>query len=226
MQVTARNDRSVVLSGGAREPMRELNRVRIVESGEPLVDIREWCPSVTVLDKARPFLRRSVAEMLEAAATKIPAEFRLRLSTALRTIDDQRRHWDGYYARTRAEHPDWPVSALHRAVNRFFAPTDQPAPPGHCTGGAVDVHLLGPDGELLDMITPLTGWDAARTWHDGISDQARRNRMLMVDAMLSVGFSNCREEYWHYSYGDSAWAVRVGSVSCPYGLVWPPTHVH
>jgi D-alanyl-D-alanine dipeptidase len=46
--------------------------------------------------------------------------------------------------------------------------------------------------------------------------------MLMVQAMLGAGFSNCRDEYWHYSYGDSAWAVRVGSRECSYGLVKPP----
>ena len=46
--------------------------------------------------------------------------------------------------------------------------------------------------------------------------------MVMVEAMLGAGFSNCSDEYWHYSYGDSAWAVRVGETNCPYGLVFPP----
>jgi D-alanyl-D-alanine dipeptidase len=40
--------------------------------------------------------------------------------------------------------------------------------------------------------------------------------------MLDVGFSNCRDEYWHYSFGDSAWAVRIGASECPYGLALPP----
>jgi zinc D-Ala-D-Ala dipeptidase len=34
--------------------------------------------------------------------------------------------------------------------------------------------------------------------------------------------SNCRDEYWHWSYGDSAWAVRVGAVEACYGLIEPP----
>src|SRR5262249_28504890 len=33
---------------------------------------------------------------------------------------------------------------------------------------------------------------------------------------------NCRDEFWHYSWGDSAWAVRVGESECPYGWAHPP----
>lgn len=207
---------------GAPEPIRALNRVRIVETGEPLVDIRAACPNIIVADKTHPYLRQTVAEMLNTAAGKLPAELRLRVTTALRTIDEQRRHWDGYYARLRAEHPMWSEAVLRRATNRYFAPTDQPAPPGHCTGGAVDVQLLGPDGEPLDMTSPLSNWEAAYTWTDRISEIARRNRSIMVEAMLDAGFSNCREEFWHYSYGDSAWAVRTERTECPYGLVTLP----
>jgi D-alanyl-D-alanine dipeptidase len=36
--------------------------------------------------------------------------------------------------------------------------------------------------------------------------------------MLGAGFSNCRDEWWHYSYGDAAWAVRTGRKTCVYGL--------
>jgi len=44
--------------------------------------------------------------------------------------------------------------------------------------------------------------------------------MRLVDAMLSVGFSNCRDEWWHYSYGDAGWAVRMGETECRYGIAY------
>ena len=72
------------------------------------------------------------------------------------------------------------------------------------------------------MIAPTEGWQAAATWSDKIGPEAKRNRMLMVEAMLGAGFSNCRDEYWHYSWGDSGWAVRHGEKECPYGWAHPP----
>ena len=45
-------------------------------------------------------------------------------------------------------------------------------------------------------------------------------------AMLGVGFSNCRDEWWHYSYGDAGWAVRTGSSTCPYGLAQLPHELY
>jgi len=43
--------------------------------------------------------------------------------------------------------------------------------------------------------------------------------MLLVETMLEAGFSNCRDEWWHYSYGDAGWAVRTGRDSCIYGMI-------
>ncbi len=210
---------------GAPEPIAALNRVKIRETGEPLVNIREFCPHVEVPEKVCPYLRETVAQMLNRAASTLPAGYRFRVSTALRTLSMQRSGWDSFFQKMKEEHPGWPLSALKRATNRYFAPYDQPAPPGHCTGAAVDVILLGPDGEPADVTSPTEGWQAAYTWSDLISPEAKHNRMVLVDAMLGAGFSNCRDEYWHYSYGDSAWAVRVGEHECPYGLVEAPVRV-
>lgn len=216
---------------GAPEPIAALNRVTIREYAvphdrrEPLVDIRVACPDVVVLPHACPYLRETVAGMVNAAQSALPNGYRLQVSTALRTLAMQSANWNGYYGQMRAENPTWPTSALRRATNKFHAPYDQKAPPGHCTGGAVDVLLLDAAGELLDLTSPLAFWDGAYTWTDKISLEAKANRMILVEAMLSAGFSNCRDEYWHYSWGDSAWAVRRGETNCPYGWAHAPVAV-
>jgi D-alanyl-D-alanine dipeptidase len=213
---------------GAPEPIAALNRVRIVEYAHPweereaLVDIRATCPGVVLAERICPYLRRTVADRLNRAQDSLPAGYRLKVGTALRTLAMQQGGWDGYHKRMREEHPGWPLSALRRATNKYFAPYDQKAPPGHCTGGAVDVGLLDPEGAALDMVAPTQGWEGAYTWSDRISPEAKANRMRMVEAMLEAGFSNCRDEFWHYSWGDSAWAVRVGERECPYGWAHPP----
>jgi len=204
---------------GTPEPIAALNKVPLRECGEPLVDIRKACPRVRVARKCIPFLRATVAEMLNRAQESLPAGYRLRVTTAYRTLDMQREHYERYFNQLREQHPEWSYATLRRMTNRFFAPVDQKAPPGHCTGGAVDVQLLLPNGKAADVTSPFTGWQAAPTWIEGLTPEAHRNRMILVEAMLGAGFSNCRDEFWHYSYGDSAWAVRVGAPYCIYGLI-------
>ncbi len=217
-----------IVKQGAPEPIAALNRIRILEQAlpwaqrEPLVDVRVACPDVVWSSHVCPYLRRSVAEMVNKAQSSLPAGHRLRAGTALRTLSMQSGGWDGFFRRMKEEHPAWPLSALRRATNKYFAPYDQPAPPGHCTGGAIDVGINAPDGSALDMTAPTKGWEAAYTWSDLLSPESKANRMMMVEAMLGAGFSNCRDEYWHYSYGDSAWSVRVGEKECPYGWAHPP----
>lgn len=225
---TGRKRGGSVILQGAPEPIAALNRIPITEylqpydTREPLVDVRHHCPNIQLTDRVCPYLRRHVADMLNRANLSLPAGHVLRAGTCLRTLTMQKDGYDRYYGKVREAHPGWPLSALKRAVNKYFAPYDQPAPPGHCTGAAIDVAILGPDGEPLDVLGSTVGWEAAYTWSDKIGDAARVNRMLMVDAMLGAGFSNCRDEYWHYSWGDSAWAVRSGASECPYGWVYPP----
>jgi zinc D-Ala-D-Ala dipeptidase len=130
-------------------------------------------------------------------------------------------YWHNYN-RLKTEKPHLPTSALRRITNKYFAPPDAKAPPGHTTGGAVDVGLVGPDFHQLDMIAPTQGWDAAYTWSSLLGEESLRNLMMLIEALLSVGFSNCRDEWWHWSYGDNAWSVRTGCAVAMYGLIAPP----
>ena len=209
---------------GAPEPFRLINRIPIVDCGEPLIELRGRRDArfLMLAPGCLPYVRESVFAKLIRAQAKLPWECHLRISTALRTLDTQSRMYWANYRRIESEHPAWPPSAIRRATNKFFAPPDAKAPPGHCTGGAVDVTLVDIGGRPLDMTSPFTRWDAAYTFIDGLTPTARENRARLYDAMLGAGFSNCRDEWWHWSYGDSAWAVRVGARTACYGLVEPP----
>ncbi|HSI20302.1 MAG TPA: M15 family metallopeptidase [Verrucomicrobiae bacterium] len=211
---------------GVPEPQLALDKIKIVENGDPLVDIRTITGitfRTTPGHEVTPFLRAPVAEMLRKASLLIDPEFRLHVFSAHRDLTMQKAIWDRHYDRYKLAHPEWPEHMLRRMVNRYVAPIDHPAPPGHSTGAAVDVVLQRHDGSFVDVIPPdIDDWSFSHTWTTKIDPVTRGYRMHLVEAMLSVGFSNCRDEYWHYSWGDSGWAVRVGETQCPYGAIDAP----
>jgi D-alanyl-D-alanine dipeptidase len=205
---------------GRPEPIAALNRIRESENCEPLVDIREVAPGVRMMrPQVIPYVRETVARMCDLAAKKLPDGVYLGLAEGWRPLARQQRIYDFMWSSAIQAYPDRSRSSLRRTVCRWVAPTDQPAPPGHCTGAAVDVWLINDAGEPLDVTSPLARFQASPTYALGLSEAAYRNRMMLVDTMLGVGFSNCRDEHWHYSYGDAGWAVRLGYDTCFYGLM-------
>jgi len=210
-------------SKGRPEPIAALNKVLEHENGEPLVDMREVSPSIRILRPGViPYCRRKVAQMVQEAASTLPDGIFMGLVEAWRPIERQRRIYEWLRSCVLEVEPKISPAQLRRRVNRFVAPYDQKAPPGHCTGAALDINLVDSDNKLIDVSSPLHRMRSNPTYAYGISEQALKNRMLLVDAMLGVGFSNCRDEWWHYSYGDAGWAVRLGFDECCYGLVELP----
>lgn len=205
-------------SKGAPEPIQALNRIQEFENGEPLVDIREVCPTVSIMrPQVIPFVRKRIAEMLAEAAENLPSGYRFGLIEGWRPIERQQRIFDFMWRNASEAFPERSYASLRRTVCRLCAPTDQKAPPGHCTGAAVDVWLINDEGEPYDVTSPYSWIDSTPTYVFGLTPEAQVNRMIVVDTMLAAGFSNCRDEWWHYSWGDAAWAVRTGETTCPYG---------
>ncbi len=207
---------------GAPEPFHLLNRIPIHENREPLVDLRDFSPRVVLRPGCLPYMRQTAAAMLNQAQENLPPGYRFAVSTALRTITMQSDMYWRNYNKLKEEKPHLPTSALRRITNKYFAPPDAKAPPGHTTGGAVDVGLLGPDFHGRDVTAPTKGWEAAYTWSDLIGPEAKANRTLIINALTDAGFSNCRDEWWHWSWGDNAWSVRTGRSVAYYGLIEPP----
>lgn len=198
-----------------REPIAALNRIKLRESGEPLVEISSLIPILR--EHAVPYVRRGVAERLEIAISNLPSGFKLGLREAWRSIERQKFVFDRYFEKLREQFPTLPYSTLRRMTMRFYAPYDQKAPPGHATGGAIDVWLLDASGEPIDLDGEGDRFANAPTFKPGLPKEIAEGREILFRAMTSAGFTNCRDEWWHYSYGDAAWAVRTGAKECFYG---------
>ena len=212
---------------GRPEPIRSLNLVVENENGEPLVDLREFCPRVKLIrPSVIPYLRKTVARMLHEASLNLPDGYFLSAVDAWRPLARQQRIYDFMWQSAKEAFPNRTHASLRRTVCRWVAPTDQAAPPGHCTGAAVDLWLVNEAGENIDVTSPYERWGAAPTYMLGLSPEAQQNRDILLHTLLGVGFSNCRDEWWHYSYGDAGWAVRTERNECIYGLCTLPEELY
>lgn len=215
------------------EPISELNKIKIRDNGEPLVELNGLDPRIVVLPNWRTgqpqrlLARRTVAQMLQKAASYLPKGHTLGVFSAFRSLEEQERIYQRVYRRFKRRHPNAPKNVLRRLTNRFVHPPDIKTPPGHSTGGAIDLSILGPDGTELDMTKPFK-WRTpksrfvAATYAEGLSEEARKNRALLIQVMTKAGFTNYAGEWWHWSYGDSCWAWRLGRKTAIYGIAPDP----
>jgi len=206
-----------------REPgIGLLDRVPIKECNDPFVPLKGISPRIR-LKMPIPWVRREVADMLVAAAESLPEGLFLVVVTGYRSLKMQARAYRRYRRHLCRKHPTWPACIVRREANRFLHPADSHSPPGHCTGGAVDVALAYRNGRQLD--TTSSEIPDANTWatfYRHLTPVARANRALLYSTMLKAGFTNCYDEWWHYSYGDTAWAVRLGK---PYAIYDRPAEL-
>jgi D-alanyl-D-alanine dipeptidase len=156
--------------------------------------------------------------MLAQAAESLPDGIDLQIFEGFRPLAQQRFMYEHLKAEFAEKHPEWNKATLHRITNTLSAPPDDPCPPPHSTGGAVDLCLIQRgSGERLDVTSPFE-WDetSAPTTLKGLTPEAQANRDLLVKTLEATGLTNYSGEWWHWSYGDSGWALRVGAPKAVY----------
>lgn len=198
-----------------------LDRIPIVECGEPLVVLQEICPHVEA-GSSPVMLRQSAAQRLQQAQQWLEEHhpgYRLRVGDGYRSPAHQARLFRIACWVARLLHPFQSRRAVRDLANRYVADPHARTPAPHTTGGAVDVGLLTPDDRRANMgaFRPA----AARMDYPHLSSEARTHREMLRNAMEAGGFVNYAEEWWHWSYGDSEWAAQTRQSTARYGQVSP-----
>lgn len=209
----------------------------IRENNEPLVSLMQYAPQLEVYPAyyheglacamADCLVRSSVADRLLQAAKLLPASLRLVVLDGYRPLQVQQALYDRFKQQLLAQ--GWTESEeLYAELHRFVArPTADPAkPPRHLTGGAVDLTIAGPDGWLV-MGTAFDDFSerACTRYFETLADmsdadrEAQANRRLLYHVMTRAGFTNYADEWWHFDYGNQAWAACTGSACAIYGGV-------
>jgi len=191
--------------------------------GEPLVDAgrdlhcvgsyhRAGWPGTT----ASTWLRLGVVERLIEAQTELPDRFGFAVFDGWRSPETVRALYAHYYG---------PGSTLEPG---YLADpdADRGAPPPHETGAAVDLTLTWDGmplslGTPFDEFTPRAHLAALEVPGAAATDRLDRDlRRLLYAVLTEAGFAAYDQEWWHYSYGDAAWADRHGATAL-YGATTP-----
>jgi zinc D-Ala-D-Ala dipeptidase len=199
--------------------------VPVVDCGERLVDVRH-VSSLLVDDRKQhdsadtfAYLREGVLDRLLTAESSLPQGLRLLFVEGYRPPLLQRRYFDEYAAKLRADHPEWSAGEVQSATSRFVSPPEI-AP--HSAGAAVDLTLANAAGHELDLgtrinATPEESAGACYTHAANITNEARSLRHILSTAMTDAGLINYPTEWWHWSYGDRYWALMTATATTRYG---------
>ncbi|MDX2404082.1 D-alanyl-D-alanine carboxypeptidase family protein [Streptomyces microflavus] len=202
--------------------------IPVRECGEPLVDVRDHGfrvdPRKQDPQGAFAHVRENVLARLTHARSLLPAGIDLLFVEGYRPLSLQQRYFTEYRDQLAAGHHDWTPEQLHEATSRYVSPPEI-AP--HSAGAAVDVTLVDQDGHELDLGTrvnasPEESDGACFTHALNLSDQARRHRTVLLNAMEGAGFTNYGTEFWHFSAGDRYDALMRQEPHARYGPIELP----
>ena len=182
-------------------PVRD-NGERLVLVRKPVIALQIGTDMQLVCGE-KIFVRQGVWERLLQAAALLENEdssLVLQIAYGYRTLDIQTSLFEEWKKNLSAHYEgDALIEAAHRKVA-------SPDVAGHPTGGAVDVQITK-RAEPLDFGTKIwTFVKQSYTFAPDISENARKNRDLLREIMMSVGFAPFDGEWWHFSYGDKEWA--------------------
>jgi len=96
-----------------------------------------------------------------------------------------------------------PFEAQKFLFNKFpngdFVSDPQTGAVPHCRGIAIDLTLVDQDLKELDMGTDFDDF-TSKAYHGNleISQEAQKNRFILLGIMMSAGFDFYDKEWWHY----------------------------
>lgn len=187
-----------------------VNNKKICENNSPLVNIIDN-PRFSFPERSTRrggcWVRAELVPMLERAGDNLPDGYKLHIFGGWRSITVQWTAWLKNLENKKLENPNLPIDAIKNIARKTSASPENGYGP-HQTGGAIDLTVVDTNGNELDMGTRFSDHSVrSTTKYKHISDTAKSNRQMLVQAMNAAGFLNYPGEWWHYSYGDRAWAT-------------------
>ena len=208
----------------SQEMIEELFRgqaLTVLENSERLI-LNQTYYKMNLLDaKSRTFTRVAIENQLKKALAILGPSFGFIVFDAFRSRQTQRALFDSVAARILVLHPGLSSSEVHFKTSKYIIHPDDkagfPVPP-HNSGGAIDLALCKNNqmlafGSGFDDPSTVSSTSFFESEYDpqiGFSKSEwvlfRRNRRILFHTLTSLGFTNYKEEWWHYDLGDCMWA--------------------
>jgi glucosamine 6-phosphate synthetase-like amidotransferase/phosphosugar isomerase protein len=115
------------------------------------------------------------------------------------------------------QHPTLSISEIENINRKMNADPRRGFGP-HQTGGAIDIILLYKN-KPVDMGGEYMSNINSETYSKNLTNIQKTNRKILITALESVGFQNYPNEWWHWSYGDRAYAAYKNKRYAIYGKI-------
>lgn len=189
-----------------------IGRTHVHECYDPLVD---FLPHKHIIFNDETLeqpnlIRKNVLFKLYRIADRLPDGMNLLILQTYRSKSKMNEAWEKTINEITADNPG---IGRYEAIKLAKFKTEDPKNSigGHVTGGAVDVALCDDNGVMLDFGTKFHEHnDKTETKNKYITKAQAKNRKTLVRIMRREGFINFPAEWWHFSYGDRAWAAYKG----------------
>ncbi len=138
-----------------------------------------------------------------------------------RSFKHQQILWRNCYRNIRNEYPTKQQKEIREIVSNFIAPKNESM---HSTGGAVDALIYDSENNCVLNFGTNNGYKInlnkrCYPLHPNITLLAKRNRKLLINLFEEEDFICDLKEYWHFDYGNTAWAAAKEKKYAKYGLI-------
>ncbi len=186
-------------------PSGIINNKPIKECGEQMVKYQGF------------LVRKKIADMLVTAQSCLPNGYNLKILCGHRSMSEQLEKWNNGIKKLKTKHPHWTQKQLENENRKLHADPRCGFGP-HQTGGAVDITLTH-KGDPIDMGGGYSTPGISKTKSAHLTPQQKRNRKILINVMEKAGFQNYPNEWWHWSFGDRAYAVYKHKPFAIYGQI-------
>ncbi|MBL3285264.1 D-alanyl-D-alanine dipeptidase domain protein [Rickettsiales endosymbiont of Paramecium tredecaurelia] len=166
--------------------------------------------------KVRLGLYKRLVKMLEF----LPRNVGIAYFEGLRPLWKQKEYFDKKFKEILSKIPD--PELAYRETTKHVSPFIDNIPT-HATGAAIDITLFKINKDVktmlnMGMFDTIYGHNPAQeTFSENTTKEQRENRLILLNAAVKSDLVNYGFEWWHYSYGDKAWAY-VKAKKAMYGL--------